>query len=174
MTDNVNQPAHYIEGRAYQVINVIEDNIQFATDPVLGFLQGQVLKYLMRMWSKDSAQPLEHAEKAQWYLNRMVTIMQDESKANGEIPSNVLFGSDEDFVPFDGTEDLSYMAYEDSFKKDLTKFQSDEVVWTYRDGNHMLGQKRDGSTTILGTYDEILNADPRDLAPSEFEPLSDT
>ncbi len=173
MNDNVNQPAHYTNGRSFEVIDVIEDNVKFAPDPVLGFLQGQVLKYLSRMWSKDSADPIEHAEKARWYLNRMVGMMQAESATTGEIPSSVLFGSDEDCVPFDGTEDVSYMFNEVGFKKDLTKFKADEIVWTYQDGAHMLGLKKDGSTTILGTYDEILNADPMDLAPSEFEPIND-
>jgi hypothetical protein len=35
-----------------------------------GYLQGQVLKYLLRMWLKGN--PLQDAQKAQWYLNRLI------------------------------------------------------------------------------------------------------
>ena len=38
-----------------------------------GFLQGQVLKYLLRVWRKDN--PKQDAKKAQWYLARLVETL---------------------------------------------------------------------------------------------------
>lgn len=71
----VENPAHYTAGRQYEVIDVIEENVFRAKDAELGFLQGQVLKYLMRMWDKNA--PLEDAQKAEWYLKRMISKMED-------------------------------------------------------------------------------------------------
>ena len=67
--DKVNSPAHYTRGKT-EAIEVIEDAIYDAPDAVAGMLQAQVLKYLLRMWLKDD--PKQDAEKAQWYLNRLV------------------------------------------------------------------------------------------------------
>ena len=68
-TDMVNSPAHYTAGR-YEAIEVIEDAIEAAPSNKQGFLQAQVLKYLLRLWYKSNGK--EDAEKAQWYLNRLV------------------------------------------------------------------------------------------------------
>jgi len=67
--DRVNSPSHYTAGKV-EAIDIIEDAIAEAPNPNLGFLQAQVLKYLLRLWLKDN--PLEDAKKAQWYLNRLV------------------------------------------------------------------------------------------------------
>lgn len=68
-TDRVNSPSHYTSGKV-EAIDIIEDAIASAPNPTFGFLQAQVLKYLLRMWLKDN--PLEDAKKAQWYLNRLI------------------------------------------------------------------------------------------------------
>jgi hypothetical protein len=44
--------------------------VRRAPDPVLGALQWQVLKYLERMWDKDN--PQQDAQKAMWYLMRLI------------------------------------------------------------------------------------------------------
>lgn len=67
--DPVNSPAHYTRGRM-EAIDIIEDAIKDAPDPVTGMLQAQVLKYLLRLWVKDN--PTQDAEKANWYLNRLI------------------------------------------------------------------------------------------------------
>ena len=67
--DMVNSPSHYTQGR-FEAIDVIEDAIQEAPSVKLGFLQGQVLKYLLRLWHKIDCK--EDAEKARWYLNRLI------------------------------------------------------------------------------------------------------
>jgi hypothetical protein len=71
MTDSdlVNHPPHYTAGR-FEAIDVIEDAVQHAPDSVLGALQWQALKYLLRMWSKGN--PAQDAAKAQWYLDRLI------------------------------------------------------------------------------------------------------
>ena len=67
--DMVNNPAHYTSGRV-EAIDVIEDAILNAPTTMDGFLQGQVLKYMLRLWHKIDAK--EDAEKARWYLNKLI------------------------------------------------------------------------------------------------------
>jgi hypothetical protein len=69
MTDLVNHPPHYTAG-AVEAIDVIESAIAHAPDPVDGYLQGQVLKYVLRLWLKDNA--TQDAKKARWYLDRLI------------------------------------------------------------------------------------------------------
>ncbi len=70
--DEVNSPEHYTSGKQ-EVIDTIEDAISRAASVERGFLQGQVLKYMLRMWHKGK--PLQDAKKAQWYLNRLIESM---------------------------------------------------------------------------------------------------
>ena len=49
---------------------MIEDSIASAPSPILGFLQGQVLKYMIRLWHKKNYK--EDASKARWYLDRLI------------------------------------------------------------------------------------------------------
>ncbi|MFZ9655099.1 MAG: DUF3310 domain-containing protein [Limnohabitans sp.] len=69
MTDQVNHPPHYTKGR-FEAIDVIEDAVDSAPDAVLGSLQWQALKYLLRLWNKGNA--LQDAQKAEWYLKRLI------------------------------------------------------------------------------------------------------
>lgn len=75
--DMVNNPAHYTSGRV-EAIEVIEDAILNAPTNMDGFLQGQVLKYMLRLWHKIDAK--EDAEKARWYLNRLIDSLNYESR----------------------------------------------------------------------------------------------
>ena len=72
--DRVNHPSHYTSG-GQEVIDTIEDAVDNAPSVRTGFLQGQVLKYLLRLWLKDN--PLEDAKKAQWYLTRLIEKLSD-------------------------------------------------------------------------------------------------
>ncbi|MGR6088932.1 DUF3310 domain-containing protein [Brevibacterium sp. CSND-B09] len=63
MTDIINHPSHYAEGRKYEPIDVF-------IDWDLGPLEWQVCKYLSRLGRKGNA--LEDAKKAQFYMNRLV------------------------------------------------------------------------------------------------------
>lgn len=71
--DRVNSPAHYTRG-SQEAIDTIEEAIQDAPTPTEGMLQGQVLKYLLRLWLKDN--PAEDAKKAQWYLTRLIAKLE--------------------------------------------------------------------------------------------------
>ncbi|WP_152346574.1 DUF3310 domain-containing protein [Brevibacterium sp. CFH 10365] len=70
MTDIINHPAHYADGRDHEPIDVI-------IDWDLGYLDGQVVKYLSRLGRKDSA--LQDAKKAQFYMNRLVEELEKKS-----------------------------------------------------------------------------------------------
>jgi hypothetical protein len=70
--DRVNSPSHYTAG-SQEAIVTIEEAIEHAPSVSYGFLQAQVLKYLLRVWHKDN--PLEDLKKAQWYLNRLIQKM---------------------------------------------------------------------------------------------------
>mgnify|MGYP000178993601 FL=1 len=67
--DMVNSPAHYTKGKI-EAIQIIEDAIEEAPSVKHGMLQAQVLKYMLRLWHKIDAK--EDAEKARWYLNRLI------------------------------------------------------------------------------------------------------
>lgn len=71
--DYVNSPPHYTKGK-YEAIDVIEDATQFAPDAVVGGLQWQVLKYVLRLWHKNNA--IEDAKKAQFYLARLINKLE--------------------------------------------------------------------------------------------------
>ena len=73
--DLVNSPAHYTRGNQ-ECIDTIEEAIQDAPDPVVGSLQYQVLKYILRMWLKGN--PLRDAQKAQWYLARLINKLEND------------------------------------------------------------------------------------------------
>ena len=68
--DMVNSPAHYTKGKCGEAIDIIEDAIEEAPSTKTGVLQAQVLKYMLRLWHKIDAK--EDAEKARWYLNRLI------------------------------------------------------------------------------------------------------
>ena len=67
--DNVEHPYHYTRG-TQEAIDIIEEAIAEAPGPKAGFLQAQVLKYMLRLWHKVDAK--EDAEKARWYLTRLI------------------------------------------------------------------------------------------------------
>ena len=67
--DMVNNPAHYTVGKS-DVIEVIESAVVGTDDPITAVLQGNVIKYILRMWFKGK--PLQDARKARWYLDRLI------------------------------------------------------------------------------------------------------
>ena len=77
MTDPVNNPSHYNYGK-FEVIDVLEQAVSRAPDPVKGSLQYQVLKYMLRIWDKEN--PLQDAQKSRWYLNRLIDNMEADVK----------------------------------------------------------------------------------------------
>lgn len=72
--DNVNHPKHYATSNGMEAIDVIESFTE-ELDPKEAINTAQVLKYMLR-WGKKNG--LEDLKKAQWYLNRLIGIVEDE------------------------------------------------------------------------------------------------
>jgi hypothetical protein len=68
MSDPVNSPAHYNFG-SIEVIDAIEDW-------GLGFHDGNVVKYVAR--ARHKGRRLEDLKKARWYLDRLITALEEE------------------------------------------------------------------------------------------------
>lgn len=66
MTDNINHPEHYNQGEI-ECIDAIESSM--AHDAYLGYLKGNVIKYL---WRYERKGQLESLNKAEWYLTRLM------------------------------------------------------------------------------------------------------
>jgi hypothetical protein len=71
-SDPIN-PSHYKHLPA-EAIDIIEAAIAKAPSNQYAFLQGQVIKYLLRCWSKKG---IEDLRKAKWYLDRLVGEFDD-------------------------------------------------------------------------------------------------
>ncbi len=77
MPDPVNSPSHYASG-AIEAIEAIEASM--SVEAFKGMLKGNILKYIWRYELKNGAQDLK---KAQWYLNRLIVMVEtEEVKAN--------------------------------------------------------------------------------------------
>lgn len=63
-TDLINHPQHYNAGRI-EVIDLIDDQ-------QLDFYRGTIVKYLLR--APHKGQFLSDLKKAQWYLNRLISL----------------------------------------------------------------------------------------------------
>jgi hypothetical protein len=72
MIDPIN-PDYYRNYRV-EVIDILEDAVARAPDPIKGSLQYQVLKYLLRLWDKEDA--LKDAKKSRWYLDRLISKLE--------------------------------------------------------------------------------------------------
>jgi hypothetical protein len=67
--DNINSPAHYKAGGV--------ETIDFIEAKGLGYNLGNCVKYISRAGKKDPSKTLEDLRKAQWYLNREISKMED-------------------------------------------------------------------------------------------------
>ena len=64
MSDMVNHPSHYTDGKI-EVIDFIEDK-------QLNYHRGNAVKYICRAGKKDPAKEVEDLQKAVWYINREI------------------------------------------------------------------------------------------------------
>lgn len=69
--DNIN-PEHYKKGKL-EVIDIMTD--QLSKEEFKGFCKGLIIKYLCRADHKNG---LEDYKKAQWYLNKLIEVMENE------------------------------------------------------------------------------------------------
>lgn len=65
--DNVNHPSHYTNGNI-EVIDFIEDKN-------LPYHLGNAVKYISRAGKKDPEKTAEDLQKAVWYLNRYIELL---------------------------------------------------------------------------------------------------
>ncbi len=73
MFDPVERPAHYASG-GIECIDAIKE--QMPRDAYVGFLQGNVAKYVWRWRDKGGVESLE---KAQYYLTRLINELKQEN-----------------------------------------------------------------------------------------------
>lgn len=64
MSDAVNHPSHYTDGKI-EVIDFIEDK-------KLNYHRGNAVKYICRARKKNPAKEIEDLQKAVWYINREI------------------------------------------------------------------------------------------------------
>jgi hypothetical protein len=69
--DVVERPSHYNQGE-YEVIDIIQDKLTH--EQYIGYLLGNCYKYSMRWQYKGGVEDLK---KNQWYLNRLLEILND-------------------------------------------------------------------------------------------------
>jgi len=67
-TDNVNNPSHYGNGQI-ECIDYLEDFM--TTEEFIGYLRGNIGKYLHRCRYKNG---LEDLRKAEWYLKKLIEV----------------------------------------------------------------------------------------------------
>lgn len=71
MNDPVNHPSHYTAGNI-ETIDYIVDVL--GVDGAVNYCHGNVIKYTgSRLHNKQN--PVQDAEKAVWYLNKMIELM---------------------------------------------------------------------------------------------------
>lgn len=75
--DLVNHPPHYNKGK-YETIEIIDEAIDEAPTTQLAYSQGNVIKYVLRMWHKGKA--LEDAKKAKWYLKKVINLLERDKR----------------------------------------------------------------------------------------------
>lgn len=68
MTDNVNSPSHYGQG-SIECIEYIRDFL--TPDEYIGYLRGNIAKYMHRWRYKNG---LEDLKKAEWYLKELISF----------------------------------------------------------------------------------------------------
>lgn len=76
VSDPVNNPSHYNQG-GVECIEAIKAAL--GQDGFLAYCKGQVVKYLWRADHKGNA--LQDAEKAEWYLKRVIAEMREKKEA---------------------------------------------------------------------------------------------
>ena len=72
--DVINHPEHYADTN-FETIEIIEDKM--TAEMFEGYLVGNILKYMTRYRKKGG---LEDIKKAEWYVAKLVTLMDNKEK----------------------------------------------------------------------------------------------
>ena len=76
--DMVNSPPHYTTGKIETWDYIVDVIGEYES---IFVAQAQVLKYLgSRLWNKNN--PIQDAEKARWYLDKMIELMKKTDGVN--------------------------------------------------------------------------------------------
>ena len=76
--DMVNSPEHYTTGKIETWDYIVDVIGEYES---ISVAHAQVLKYLgSRLWNKDN--PIQDAEKARWYLDKMIELMKKTDGVN--------------------------------------------------------------------------------------------
>jgi len=77
-SDMVNSPAHYADGQIETIDYIVDVLGEYEA---ISYCHGNVIKYTgSRLWNKDD--PIQDAEKAVWYLNKMIELMKKTQGVN--------------------------------------------------------------------------------------------
>lgn len=74
--ETINHPTHYGGDTIYEAIKVIEAW-------KLNFCLGNTVKYICRAGQKNNATLLEDLKKAQWYLAREISMLEQKKSGTG-------------------------------------------------------------------------------------------
>lgn len=86
-SNNVNHPSHYGGDTLYETIKVME--AWYGIEVVKNFCLGNVLKYISRVGKKAGADKLTDLQKAQWYLNKVIELVERQEAGNEEEKSSI-------------------------------------------------------------------------------------
>ena len=78
--DSVNNPTHYQLNGGIEVIDIIDAHVDGINDGREAVYSANVLKYILRYRGKGGVESLK---KARWYLDRMITYMEERNKTYG-------------------------------------------------------------------------------------------
>ena len=73
MSESINHPSHYGGDSTYECINVLRNWL--TKEEYIGFLRGNVLKYICRCERKDDM--VEDLQKAEWYLHMLISLLKE-------------------------------------------------------------------------------------------------
>ena len=75
--DLVNHPPHYNKGgmEVIEVIELVTGGKRTGDQGFVGYLLGNILKYLLRFEHKGK--PIEDLKKARWYLDKLISVVSD-------------------------------------------------------------------------------------------------
>jgi len=168
MTDMINHPAHYCEGRQYEPIDVI-------SDWDLNYRLGCALKYIARAGRKDPSKVREDLQKCIWYIEREIASLDEPSPysvpyeevltyygeswdmeeawpGSGAAQPVAVDPSDDafDWDPSIGPVEISDKEITEILaKKDLDSYQKDEIVSTVERRGMVIGFRKDGSSCVI-------------------------
>lgn len=88
MSEQVNHPAHYGGDTTYETIKVLE--AWLSPQEFIGFLKGNVIKYLSRAGKKSDCITDEH--KAKWYQDRLIEFLAEQERKRDQFKDKDSYG----------------------------------------------------------------------------------